>query len=767
VRKQIKQLGIAALIAFVVIMASCKLEMLGMEEKPDPNFKPIGYGLPGGQLGDLEEEIGIPSSNANIRAVTGEGATALYGLYIGGMPGIDNGTPQATADDEFTDATITISGNNPTANPERNVVVIVEDTKVSKVEFGINAGNTVTSGSTPTLTDESVPSTWYALTKNNDFATPDTINKRWVGPLTVTAPTSSSCRAVYVRITAQDGTEQVYRYVQYISTTVTTSVTRGELTALSIGGVAVISTTGSGSSATSSVQSPHSKGIAAGWWNKTVAPDFTPGEVTITAAQAANCAVTAKINNSASGVNVSIAKISASQWPLLENSVLTFEPASSDTNGSATFTNVANGDYIVIRQNASPSDTSYKGLFSHYIIKVNVVVPNTLSITYSGGGGSGSSPTSPSFAYNGENVLMPANTYTREGYTFAGWEVSGEGSTAGTYQAGASVAVSALSTAIATGNASITLTATWSDAPVAPLSNNANIRAVTGTGANALYGLYIGGMPGLANGDSRTTDTGFTGTNIALSANLTIANPANNRSIVVIVQDENVSKVEFGINNTNTTTPPSTYKQLTKNDDYSAPDIEGKRWTGTLTEANLTGSGTRGVYVKITAQDGTVQYYRYIQYVSTSTASSGAALRGEIATLTIGGKEIVKSAAVQSGCTIGTFAGWWNRTVAPEFTPGEVTLTSAQAANGAISATFTHSGASGAAVSYAKISASDWPLKENSVVNFTQIGTNLTGSGTISGITDGDYIIIRMNAATTANYEGLFSHYIIKVNVQD
>ena len=369
-KKQFKQLGIMAFIALMVVMSACDLEMV---EKPPINKKAntldedeISFGGAGtgtdGQYGTGGQSDGggaVRSGNANIRAVSGSGATALYGLYVGGMPGIDNGTPKATADD-FSEATdITLSGNNATDQPGRNVVVIVEDKKVSKVEFGVN--DTVSSTGKPKNT---APSTWYTLSKNNDFTTPDTVDKRWVGHLTVAALTSSSGRGFYVRITAEDGTTQVYRYWQYISTTVTNKVTRGELTALSIGGIAVI--TGG------DVQGSHSKGIAEGWWNKTVAPDFTPGEVTITTAQAASCSVSATVNNGASGVNLSIAKISASQWPLLENSDLTFGTASSGTTGTATYTNVADGDYIVIRQNASTGDASYKALFNHYIIKVNV-----------------------------------------------------------------------------------------------------------------------------------------------------------------------------------------------------------------------------------------------------------------------------------------------------------------------------------------------------------------------------------------------------------
>ena len=86
---------------------------------------------------------------------------------------------------------------------------------------------------------------------------------------------------------------------------------------------------------------------------------------------------------------------------------------------------------------------------------------NTLTISYANGGGTGSAPTSPTSAVYGTNVTMPASTYSRTGYTFAGWEVSGTGSVTGTHNAGASVAVSALSTTIASGDASITLTAKW------------------------------------------------------------------------------------------------------------------------------------------------------------------------------------------------------------------------------------------------------------------------------------------------------------------
>ena len=102
---------------------------------------------------------------------------------------------------------------------------------------------------------------------------------------------------------------------------------------------------------------------------------------------------------------------------------------------------------------------------SDYIIENTVLYAkwtvNTLSIMYSNGGGTGVAPANPVSAAYDVNITMPANTYTRADYTFAGWEVSGFGSKAGIYAASASVPVSDLSSAIDTGNASITLTATW------------------------------------------------------------------------------------------------------------------------------------------------------------------------------------------------------------------------------------------------------------------------------------------------------------------
>jgi uncharacterized repeat protein (TIGR02543 family) len=835
-KKLIKQSGIMALLTLMVIMAACNMEMLGMVPKPPlnntaDNGQPVSGGNPGTGGGGQT----TPSSNANIRAVSGDGTNMLYGLYIAGYPGYDNGTPKATAEG-FEGSDVTLGGNrtiNQTANNSK-IVVIVEDTKVSKVEFGINDNNATT------MTDNNPPSAWTTLERNNDFTTPDTTNKRWIGTLTTAPPSSSGLRGVYVRITAEDGTEQVYRYVQYVSTSAAAAnqAVRGELTTLSIGGVSVI--------ANGNVQSGKSKGTFAGWWNKTVAPDFVPGEVTISAAQAASCSVNATFAMSTdySDAAVTYAKISASGWELKENSTVDFiagttTGSSNGVVGTGSISGVQNGDYIIIRLNIADTVANYKGMFTHYIIKVNFEVPTvtfnknggdteaspatktvispattidvlptpptrtgysftgwntaangsgsaftaattvtanttvyaqwsayTLSISYASGGGTGSAPTSPTSAAYGTNVNMPANTYTNGAKSFAGWEVSGTGSKAGTHNAAASVAVSALSTAIDTGNANIALTATWSNAPIVK-SSNANIRAVSGSGAAAKYGLYIGGMPGIDNGTPRNVATGFTSTTITLSGNNPTANPA--RNVVAIVEDTKVSKVEFGITsgnsgttlNTSNNTPPSTWYTLTKNNEYTTPDTVDKRWTGPLTVAAPTESWIRAVYIRITAEDGTEQVYRYVQYISTTVTNN--VTRGELTALSIGGVAVITGGNVQSGRSKGIASGWWNRTVAPDFEPGSVTLTAAQAASVAVTATVNNS-AAGVNLSTARIPAADWPLLENSSVTFGTASSN--GSATFTNVQNGDYILIRQNASTTdASYKALFCHVIIKVTV--
>jgi uncharacterized repeat protein (TIGR02543 family) len=79
-----------------------------------------------------------------------------------------------------------------------------------------------------------------------------------------------------------------------------------------------------------------------------------------------------------------------------------------------------------------------------------VWVLNTQTITYAAGGGSGSAPSSPTTVSYGGTFTTPANTYTRTGFTFAGWS---DGSS--TYAAGVTYPASG------TVSGNVTLTATW------------------------------------------------------------------------------------------------------------------------------------------------------------------------------------------------------------------------------------------------------------------------------------------------------------------
>lgn len=112
-----------------------------------------------------------------------------------------------------------------------------------------------------------------------------------------------------------------------------------------------------------------------------------------------------------------------------------------NTKADGTGTDYANGA-------AFDLSTSSIALYAQWITA-------TQSITYAAGtGGSGSAPTSPSTVSYGSTFTTPANTFTRTGYTFAGWT---DGTN--TYAAGATYPSSG------SVSANVTLTATWTGNP--------------------------------------------------------------------------------------------------------------------------------------------------------------------------------------------------------------------------------------------------------------------------------------------------------------
>ena len=120
------------------------------------------------------------------------------------------------------------------------------------------------------------------------------------------------------------------------------------------------------------------------------------------------------------------------------------------------------------------------------------------TITYSAGtGGSGSAPTSPTTVSNGSTFTTPANTYTRTGYTFAGWS---DGT--------ATYTESATYPATGTVSGNVTLTATWT-----ANSNTLIFDANTGTGSMANQSIASGTSTALTTNSFTKTGHTFAGWN--------------------------------------------------------------------------------------------------------------------------------------------------------------------------------------------------------------------------------------------------------------
>lgn len=88
------------------------------------------------------------------------------------------------------------------------------------------------------------------------------------------------------------------------------------------------------------------------------------------------------------------------------------------TATSATVTGLTNGTAYYFKVAATNSVGT--GNYSAASADATPTMP-TLSISYAAGSGSGSAPVSPVSVLSGSTFATPANTYTRTGYTFAGW----------------------------------------------------------------------------------------------------------------------------------------------------------------------------------------------------------------------------------------------------------------------------------------------------------------------------------------------------------
>ena len=85
---------------------------------------------------------------------------------------------------------------------------------------------------------------------------------------------------------------------------------------------------------------------------------------------------------------------------------------------------------------------------------------NIFNVNYANGGGTGSGPTSPTSCTYGGTCSAPSNTYTRNGYDFTGWSCT---ASRGQCAKSSYAADESISTATSFNDATITLTATWSE----------------------------------------------------------------------------------------------------------------------------------------------------------------------------------------------------------------------------------------------------------------------------------------------------------------
>jgi uncharacterized repeat protein (TIGR02543 family) len=169
------------------------------------------------------------------------------------------------------------------------------------------------------------------------------------------------------------------------------------------------------------------------------------------------------------------------------------------TATSATVTGLTNGTAYYFKVAAKNSVGT--GSYSAASADATPTMP-TLTISYAAGSGSGTAPVSPVSVLSGSTFTTPANTYSRTGYTFAGWSDGlATYAAAATYPSSGTVA------------SNVTLTAQWTVvAPAFSLSSSSESKAqntaiagytITSTGgAIASYAISPAAPTGLTFNES-------------------------------------------------------------------------------------------------------------------------------------------------------------------------------------------------------------------------------------------------------------------------
>lgn len=189
-------------------------------------------------------------------------------------------------------------------------------------------------------------------------------------------------------------------------------------------------------------------GYTFGGWNTnadgTSGTSYTDGQsVTITAGMTVYAKWTAGSNTVVFDANGGSGTMSNQTITTATATALTSNAFTRSNYTFAGWTTAANGTGTAYTNGQSVTITAGMTLYAKW-------TGDSKSITYAAGGGTGSAPSSPTSVEYGSTFSAPANTYTRPGYSFAGWS---DGSS--TYAAAATYP------SAGTVTAGITLTATW------------------------------------------------------------------------------------------------------------------------------------------------------------------------------------------------------------------------------------------------------------------------------------------------------------------
>ena len=296
---------------------------------------------------------------------------------------------------------------------------------------------TTTTTSTTTLPDTTPPTVTLARSAATSSSAPISF--------TVTGNEDISCATL--SLTA--GTDFTLTNISTITSITQTSSDVCTITAVSTAtanGVAVVSTLTRASTFSIDDTAGNSQTLLAGSpQSVTVTRNGEPNAPVISSATAGNARVTV-VWSAPAGNGSTITDYLIKYSTSAGDNYTTFADGVS-TATSATVTGLTNGTAYYFKVAATNSVGT--GNFSAASADATPTMP-TLSISYAAGSGSGTAPVSPVSVLSGSTFTTPANTYTRAGYSFAGWS---DGST--TYAAGSTYPSSG------TVASNVTLTAQW------------------------------------------------------------------------------------------------------------------------------------------------------------------------------------------------------------------------------------------------------------------------------------------------------------------